>query len=324
MNHLIPAFDAYRVFVEPWTVNLAQTVWTASIGLIVALSSAIIGNYLVLRRMSMLGDAISHSALPGIVIAFLVSGRRDSFALAIGALLAGVVTTLLIEIIHRRTIVKVDAAIGIVFSMLFALGVLLLELAPHTDLDPDCVLFGQLEYLGVYAGDDLWSSLLASKQFQLLLGVFLLTVGLVLLFYKELLVSSFDPLLAGAQGFRPHLIHYAMMCVLSLIVVSSFEAVGAILVIAMLILPGATAYLLTHRLKPMMVASAGHALLSTLGGVHLAVWLNCPTSACMVLVGAFLFGVAWFVHAQAHKGTGAEGRAPGSLPGRVSELTSDP
>ncbi|MFT4641229.1 MAG: manganese/zinc/iron transport system permease protein [Verrucomicrobiales bacterium] len=295
MIDLIPEFDAYRVFVEPWTVNLSQTLLITSIGLIVALSSALVGNYLVLRRMSMLGDAISHSALPGIVIAFLISGSRDSFALTVGALIAGVVTTLLIEFIHRKTIVKVDAAIGIVFSMLFALGVLLLEFAPHTDLDPDCVLFGQLEYLGVHTGGNVWASLFESKQFQLLFGVFILTVGLIVLFYKELLVSSFDPLLAGAQGFRPQFIHYAMMCVLSLIVVSAFEAVGAILVIAMLILPGASAYLLTDRLKVMITFSVIHATISTIGGVHLAVWLNCPTSACMVLVGAMLFGIAWFI-----------------------------
>lgn len=293
MSHLIPPFDAYQVFVEPWTLNLGQTLLITLIGLIVALSSALIGNYLVLRRMSMLGDAISHSALPGIVIAFLVSGTRDSFALTIGALIAGVVTTVLIEFIHRRTIVKVDSAIGIVFSMLFAVGVILLELAPHTDLDPDCVLFGQLEFLGVHVSGNVLHDLFASKQFQLLLAVFILTVALVTLFYKELLVSSFDPLLAAAQGFRPGLIHYGMMCMLSLIVVSAFEAVGAILVIAMLILPAATAFLATNRLPNMIMVSLVHAVLSTLGGVHLAVWLNCPTSACMVLIGALLFALTW-------------------------------
>lgn len=298
MIDLIPEFNAYRVFVEPWTVNLAQTLLMTSIALIVALSSALIGNYLVLRRMSMLGDAISHSALPGIVIAFLISGNRNSLSLTIGALVAGIVTTVLIEFIHRRSIVKVDAAIGIVFSMLFALGVLLLEFAPHTDLDPDCVLFGQLEWLGVYAGNDPFGSLLKSKQFQLLFGVFILTTVLNIAFFKELLVSSFDPLLAGAQGFRPSFIHYAMMCVLSLIVVSAFEAVGAILVIAMLILPAATAYLVTHQLRTMIAVSLSHAVLSTLGGIHLAIWLDCPASACMVLVGAFLFSIAWFMHSK--------------------------
>ncbi len=293
ISALIPPFNAHRVFVEPWTLNLNQTLLIAGIGLIVALSSALIGNYLVLRRMSMLGDAISHSALPGVVIAFLISGSRDSFALTIGALIAGIVTTVLIETIHRRTIVKVDSAIGIVFSMLFALGVILLEFAPHTDLDPDCVLFGQLEYMGMHQAATPLGALAASPQFRLLFVIFSLTVILVIAFYKELLVTSFDPLLAGAQGFRPGFIHYAMMCMLSLIVVSSFEAVGAILVIAMLILPGASAFLLSKRLSQMIYLSAAHALLSTLGGVHLAVWLNCPTSACMVIVGAGLFAIAW-------------------------------
>lgn len=185
MAQLIPPFEPYRVFVEPWTVNLSQTVLVAAVGLIVALSSALVGSYLVLRRMSMLGDAISHSALPGIVIAFLVSGSRDSLALTIGALLAGIVTTVLIEFIHRKSIVKVESAIGIVFSMLFALGVILLELAPHTDLDPDCVLFGQLEYLGVHSGGGVMSSLWATQQFRLLLVVFLLTIGLVIFSTKS-------------------------------------------------------------------------------------------------------------------------------------------
>lgn len=293
MRDLIPPFDAYRVFVEPWSLNLSQTLLISAIGLIVALSSCLIGNYLVLRRMSMLGDAISHTALPGIVIAFLVTGSRDSMALTIGALAAGLVTTVLIEFIHRRSIVKIDSAIGIVFSMLFAIGVLLLEFVPHTDLDPDCVLFGQLDYLGVYATDNPLLALFASSQFQMLLGVFLLTVTLIILFYKELLVSSFDPVLAAAQGLRPGVVHYGMMCVLSLVVVSAFEAVGAILVVAMLILPAATAYLLSRRLRQMFVYSVAHAILSALGGVHLAIWLECPTSACMVLVGTALFCLAW-------------------------------
>lgn len=293
MNNLIAPFDAYRVFVEPWSLNLSQTLLITAIGLTVTLSACLIGNYLVLRRMSMLGDAISHTALPGIVIAFLVTGSRDSFALTIGALAAGLVTTVLIEFIHRRSIVKIDSAIGIVFSMLFAIGVLLLEFVPHTDLDPDCVLFGQLDYLGVHATGNPLLTLFASSQFQLLLGVFLLTVILIALFYKELLVSSFDPILASAQGLRPGIVHYGMMCVLSLIVVSAFEAVGAILVIAMLILPAATAYLLSRRLRQMFVFSIVHAVLSALGGVHLAVWIECPTSASMVLVGAGLFCLAW-------------------------------
>ena len=111
-------------------------------------------------------------------------------------------------------------------------------------------------------------------------------------------MTSFDPLLAGAQGFRPTFIHYAMMCMLSLVVVSAFEAVGAILVIAMLILPAATAYLLTNRLRTMITLSLTHAVISTIGGIHLAVWLDCPASACMVIMGSFFFCIAWFIHTQ--------------------------
>ena len=143
-------------------------------------------------------------------------------------------------------------------------------------------------------------------------------MALISLFYKELLVSSFDPLLAAAQGFRPQVIHYTMMCVLSLIVVSAFEAVGAILVIAMLILPGATAYLLTNRLKTMITLSVIHSMISTICGVHLAVWLNCPTSACMVIVGALLFGIAWFIYTRPFWNiSSSEDENPNGLPSEV-------
>jgi manganese/zinc/iron transport system permease protein len=126
-------------------------------------------------------------------------------------------------------------------------------------------------------------------------GVFLLTGGLMLLFYKELLVSSFDAGLAASLGIKPGLVHYALMCWLSVVVVSAFEAVGAILVIAMLILPGATASLLTHRLPLVFLGALVHAALSALAGLHLAIWLDCPAAGAMVVAGAVLFCAAWLL-----------------------------
>ncbi|MEM7385118.1 MAG: metal ABC transporter permease [Verrucomicrobiota bacterium] len=195
---------------------------------------------------------------------------------------------------HRKSIVKIDSAIGIVFSMLFAFGILLMVLfVDHVDLDLDCVLYGEL---GLIANHP--RAVGVPIPVLVMGGVLTVTAGVILLFYKELLVSSFDPGLAGVLGFHPVVIHYITMALLSVIVVSAFQAVGAILVIAMLILPGATAYLLSKRLKTMLALSTLHALLSTLGGIHLGVWLNCSLASAMVVAGAFLFFLTWLFYPQ--------------------------
>ncbi|HEX8311137.1 MAG TPA: metal ABC transporter permease, partial [Chthoniobacteraceae bacterium] len=147
---LIPPFNAHDVLVAPWTENLYTFGWIALMGFLVTLACGLIGNYLILRRMALVGDAISHSVLPGIAIAFLVAQSRDRLVMFAGALAAGVATTLLIETIHRRTRVKQDAAIGIVFSTLFAIGVILITLfASQIDLDADCVLYGEISFVSL-------------------------------------------------------------------------------------------------------------------------------------------------------------------------------
>ena len=259
----------------------------------VATSCALVGNYLVLRRISLVGDAISHSVLPGIAIAFLISSSRASWPMFLGALIAGVITTSLIELIHSRSRIKQDAAIGITFSTMFAIGVILVSaFAGHIDLDLDCVLYGKLEAIPAGAMGDIFG--IAIPRRVIVMGVVTVAVVLlVLLFYKELLVSSFDPGLAASLGLNPGLVHYLLMCVLSIVVVSAFEAVGAVLVIAMLILPASTAYLLTDRLWLMMILSVVHGLISAIGGIHLAFVLRCPAAAAMVVVGGVIFVIAW-------------------------------
>ncbi len=271
--------------------------WMVAMGFLVAASCALVGNYLVLRRVALVGDAISHSVLPGIAIAFLITSSRDSIWMFLGALAAGLMTTVFIQLIHSRTRVKEDAAIGITFSTLFSIGVILISLfSGHIDLDLDCVLYGKLELVStgsdfvVIAGREI-----LPRPVLVMALVTLLCAALVALFYKELLVSSFDPGMSASLGLNPQVVHYALMGVLSVIVVSAFEAVGAILVIAMLILPAATAYLLTDRFGNMIAFSLGHAFLSAMFGVQLAFALEVPAAAAMVVAGTGLFVLAWFL-----------------------------
>lgn len=290
----IPPFDAHEVLVAPWTENLQMFGWIALMGFLVTMACGLIGNYLILRRMALVGDAISHSVLPGIAVAFLVAQSRDRLVMFVGALAAGLATTLLIETIHRRTRVKQDAAIGIVFSTLFAIGVILITLfASQIDLDADCVLYGEISFVALEPHVHLFGFSLGPEPvfFMALVAVFV--VVLILLFYKELLVSSFDPGLAASIGVRPGVMHYCLMAALSIVVVSAFQSVGAILVVAMLILPGATAYLLTHRLSRMLVLSVVHSAVSAVVGMHLAIWLNCSMAAAMVVAGTGIFALAW-------------------------------
>lgn len=294
MNALIPAFEWRAVFVEPWTVDLALFGWIALMGFFVAVACGLVGNYLILRRMALMGDAVSHSVLPGLVVAFLWSGSRGTGAMFAGALAAGAVTAVLIEGIHRLSRVKQDAAIGIVFSALFAFGVLLTSLyAQQIDLDADCVLYGEIAFVPLEAFMT-WGGREIAPVPVVRMGLVALGVAvLVIVFYKELLVASFDVGLARSLGINPTVVHYGLMAGLSLVVVSAFEAVGAILVIAMLILPGATAALLTTRLAVVHALTVGHAALSAMLGVSLGVWLDCSIGAAMVIAGVGLFGLAW-------------------------------
>ena len=319
MSEFIPTFDWTRVMLEPWTDNLSITIWVVLMGFLITTACGLIGNYLILRRMALVGDAISHSVLPGLAIAFLFSHSLKTLPMFIGALVAGIVTTVLIELIHKKTRVKQDAAIGITFSSLFAIGVIIISFG-QTDgvhLDAECVLYGEIAYVGL---EDLVQTELGPGALsvvekipvlnsELLLSGNTLTIAppsiirmaivtgvtllLIFIFYKELLVSSFDSGLSSSLGINSTVIHYALMGILSVIIVSAFEAVGAILVIAMLILPGATASLLVHRLPPMFVLTLLHAVLSSIGGIHLATWLNCSPAGAMVVAGSALFFASW-------------------------------
>lgn len=294
MNDLIPEFDFARVFIAPWADGAQTFIWIALMGFFVAAACGLVGNYLILRRMALVGDAISHSVLPGIAIAFLLANSRSTPVMFLGALVAGILTTVIIEVIHKKSRVKQDAAIGIAFSTLFAIGVILISLyADKVDLDAECVLYGEIAFVPLAPHVQMFGLPLGPEPVVRMGFVAALTLLLIILFYKELLVSSFDPGLAASLGINAGVMHYALMSMLSVVVVSAFESVGAILVIAMLILPGATASLLSQRLPVVLLLSGVHGALSSLLGIHLSIWLECSMAAAMVVMGAALFVLAW-------------------------------
>ncbi|MEL6499010.1 MAG: iron chelate uptake ABC transporter family permease subunit [Planctomycetota bacterium] len=229
-----------------------------------ALVCGLLGNFLVLRRLSLMGDAISHSVLPGLVIAFLVASSPHPFAMFLGASIAGAVTVVLVEAVKRLGRIEPDAAMGVVFSVLFALGVLLIEEAAirQLDLDADCLLHGQLETLVWFGAPRTMGELFESdflgaipRQIGVLVGMLVAAVLFVVVLFKELRIAAFDPSLATTQGFHAGVLHYVLMVFVAAATVASFEAVGSILVIAMLICPAATARLLTERLRTQVVCS---------------------------------------------------------------------
>lgn len=286
-----------RVFWEPWSQNAEVYGWILLMACLVSVSCALLGCFLLLRRMALLGDAVSHAVLPGIVLAYLWAGSLGShLALWVGAVSAGVFCSLLIETIRRTSRIKEDAALGIVLTSLFAFGMVLISLfAGKIDLDAECVLYGELAFVPLQAPLIVAGYDLGPTPVVVMGGVTLILLVATFAFYRPLLLTSFDPLLAGSLGIRPGPIHYGLMVGLSITIVSAFEAVGAILVVAMLILPAATAYMCASRLPWMLFLACLHGLLSSLLGLHLAIALDCSIAAAMVLAGTGLFGLAWLL-----------------------------
>jgi manganese/zinc/iron transport system permease protein len=267
-----------------------------------SVACALVGCFLVLRRMSLLGDAISHAVLPGLALAFIVTGTRDPLAMLAGAAGVGVLTAALSSGISRFGRVQEDAAMGVVFTSLFALGVLMITwVAPSVDLDPGCVLYGLIEF----AGDDtiITSGVDASGATVLrdtgiprplvwLAGMMLVNIAAIWLFFKELRIVCFDPVLATSMGISAALVHYALMTLVAATTVVSFESVGSILVICMLVAPGATAALLTERLSRMLFIAAGLGVLSAVLGYALALKFNTSVAGMMSVVAGGLFAIA--------------------------------
>jgi len=269
-----------------------DTLWILTIGSLVAVSCALVGCFLVLRRMSMLGDAISHAVLPGIVIAFMLTGSRNTLPMLVGAMATGMLAAFLTDVLNRFGKLQSDAAIGVTFTWLFAIGVILVsKFAGMVDLDVECVLYGEI----IFAPLDTLSlgGLVEVPRAALLAGlVCVANLLFVTLGYKQLKVCAFDAALAASIGINVALWHYLLMGFVSLTTVASFESVGAILVVAMLTVPPNTAYLLTDRVSHMLIIASLAGVLSAVGGYGLASLLDGSVAAAMAVVSGGLYVLA--------------------------------
>jgi len=260
---------------------------------LVAIACAIPGTFLVLRKMALITDAISHSILPGIVIGFFITHDLSSPLLIIMAAASGVLTVVLVEFIQKTGLVKEDTAIGLVFPVLFSIGIILIaQNANDIHLDVDAVLLGELAFapfdrLGFNDID------LGPKSLWIIGSILLITLGLLFAFFKELKVSTFDAGLASALGLSPAVMHYGLMTVSSITTVGAFDAVGAILVIALMIAPAATAYLLTNDLKKMLVLAVVFGVGSAITGYWVAHALDASISGSMTTVLGLVFLIAY-------------------------------
>ncbi|GIN22827.1 manganese transport system membrane protein MntC [Siminovitchia fordii] len=240
----------------------------------VGIICGVIGSFIILRGMALMGDAISHAVLPGVAISYML-GINYFY----GAVVTGVLTSLGIGVISQNSRVKNDSSIGLVFSAMFALGIILItEAKSATDLTQ--ILFGNVISV---RSSDMWLTLIVGS----------IVILAVILFYKELLVSSFDETMAAAYGLKTRLIHYGIMVLLTLVTVASLQTVGVILVVSMLITPASTAYLLTNRLSTMIVLAAIFGALSSIIGLYFSFAYNLPSGPVIALATTAIFAVAF-------------------------------
>lgn len=241
----------------------------------VGLICGVVGCFIILRGMALMGDAISHAVLPGVALSFLLG--IDFF---FGAVVAGLLTAMAIGWISQNSRIKNDSAMGIMFTAAFALGVLMIT-SIRSSVDLYHVLFGNV--LAV-TPSGMWTTVVTA----------VVVVILVVLFYRVLLVSTFDPVMATAYGLPAKWIHYALMAVLTVVTVASLQTVGIILVVSMLITPAATAYLLTNRLWLMIAYAAFFGVVSAVMGLYFSFVYNLASGATIVLVATVLFLLAFF------------------------------
>lgn len=252
--------------------NLYLDGWIIAIAVTCGLACALPGCFLLLRRMSLMGDALSHAVLPGIAVGFLLTNSRANIVMFLGAVVAGLLTAYFTQWLRRHGRVNTGAAMGVVFTTLFALGlILIVRGADSVDLDAQCVLYGDLEsaLLDVvpFAGFEI------PRAFVILVVVLVINLILVLGLLKELRLAAFDPALADTLGFRSSLLHYLLMTMTAVTAVAAFESVGSIIVVAMLVVPAATAKLLALRLPGMILIACGVAIISGILGHFGAVLL---------------------------------------------------
>lgn len=262
-----------EALIEPLQYGFMQR--SLFIAVLVGIICAVVGSYLMVQRLALLGDAISHSVLPGLAIAFIVGA--DIF---VGAFIAGVLSTVVITLIRTRSPIKEDAAMGIVFSAFFALGITLITIIQKDNkIDLNHFLFGNI--LGVTAEEVRNTAIISA-----------VVIAVVVLLYKELLFYTFDPLGAQAAGLPVNLLNFGLMVLIALTIVASLKAVGVILVLALLITPGATAYLLVKQLNQMMILGAAIGIVASISGMYVSYFFNLPSGPAIVLVASGFFTLA--------------------------------
>ena len=279
--------------------------------MLVAVPASILGVYLMMRRMVMVGDAISHAVLPGIVVAYLITDSRDSFPMLTGAAIMGVLTTIFIDFLNRKIRIQQDAAIGTAFTFLFAVGVLLIAFfaGNNTDLDQDCVLYGDLEMtfldqriVGGY--------LIGTGAMLQLIPINVIVVGVVLIAYRPLAIWAFNPDFGKLLGLKVGGWQLLIMTLVSLHAVFSFESVGAIMVVGMLILPSATAYLISDKIRRVFIYSVCIGILGCVAGFLLAMALNVSIAPTIVAVCGVFFVITWLLKLLQRNVSGNKAKEP--------------
>ena len=264
-----------------------QSIYIILLGSLVACSCALLGCFLLLRKMSMVGDAISHAVLPGIVVAYLFTGSKAQLPILVGASLTGLLTTFLIEFLNKKIRLQEDAAIGIVFTWLFALGVILISVfAGKIDLDQDCVLYGEIAYVGLTGLD-------FPPEIWVMGAVFVAVLLFVKIGYRQLYITTFDADYAASIGIATGLWHYLLMGFVSLTTVAAFDSVGSILVVSFLVIPAATAYLITDKFPIMLLLACLVGMVGAALGYFASVYLDSSIAACMSTVCGIEFILAF-------------------------------
>jgi len=271
-------------------MNDFYTILTASL---VAINCALMGGFLMMRKMVMIGDAISHAVLPGIFVAYYISGSTASLPILAGAAFSGILATLMIEWFTKKARLQSDAAIGVSYTLLFAIGIILIsKWGQNADLDQQCVLYGEIEQISFWL-QPIAFGIVLPKQTVILLAVAVLLIGAVIWGYKGLFITTFDPDFALSTGVAVTFWHYFLMSGVSLTTVVSFESVGAILVIAFLSGPPAIAYLLTEDFKKMLILACLVGILCSIGGYYAAKWLDVSVAGAISTFIGLVFMVVF-------------------------------
>ncbi len=268
-------------------------------GALVAICCALIGCFLMLRRMALTGDAIAHAVLPGIVIAFLLSGSRSSPLMITGASALGLFTTFSIEWLQKKARLQNDASLGLTFTFLFSIGIILLSAwAGQVDLDQECVLYGEL----AYAPLDVWitpsGTVIGPRPLYVTSALCLVLLLTLVVTFRPLLLTTFDPAYAAAIGVPVSFYHYLIMGSVSVTTVVSFELVGAILVVALLIVPAATAYLLTDNFRLMLLIACLCGVVAVATGYFAAVVFDVSIAGCIATCNGLLFMLVFLLAPQ--------------------------